>query len=133
MILLNNRLPSYDHVCQLHQPFSFHFCHHSLFIFCFFQLWPNTTKGTSLCTFEKIEIFALSNRRFNKLSNDTKFEMIKLTIDNVYFLLFSLYFANYFGHYLRMNLANKMYLLLYRNTIAKGYYWSWSSLGPVLA
>ena len=31
------------------------------------------TQYNILFTFDKIEIFALSNRRFNKLSNDTKF------------------------------------------------------------
>ena len=35
------------------------------------------------------------------------------SLQSLYFLLFSLYFAIYFGHYLRMNLADKMYLLLY--------------------
>ena len=43
-------------------------------------LWPNTTKGTSCLLFVKIEIFALSNRRFNKLSNDTKFVTIKIIL-----------------------------------------------------
>ena len=50
-----------------------------------------------LCTFEKIEIFVLSNWRFNKISNNTKF--IKLegiilkiqVLQSVNFLLFSLY------------------------------------------
>ena len=78
-----------------------------------------------LSTFEKIEIFALSNWRFNKLSNDTKFvkiEVILLKIQllqSVYILLFSIYFTHYFVHYLRMNLADKMSLLLYWAT----YFW----------
>ena len=55
-------------------------------------------------------MIALSNRRFEKLSNDTKFVQL---LQSVYFLLFSLYFTPYFSHYLRINLANKMYLLLY--------------------
>ena len=72
-----------------------------------------------LSSFEKIEIFALSNRRFNKLSNDSKFikiEVILLKIQvwqSLNFLLFSLYFTHCFVHYLRINLADKMYLLLY--------------------
>ena len=72
-----------------------------------------------LSTFDKIEISALSIRRFNKLSNDTKivkFEVVLLKIhllQSVYFLLFYLYFENYFIHFLRMKLADKMCLLLY--------------------
>ena len=68
-----------------------------------------------LSTFEKIVIFALSNRRFNKLSNYTKFVKIGVILLKIqhlqsqYFLLFSIYFA----HYLRINLADKMSLLLY--------------------
>ena len=71
-----------------------------------------------LSTFEKIEMFALSYRRFNKLSNDTKvikIEVILLKIQvlqSTKFLLFSLYFAHCFAHYLRINLADKMSLLL---------------------
>ena len=48
-----------------------------------------------LSTFEKIEIFALSNSRFNKPSNDTKIMKIEVTLlkvqllQRVYFLLFS--------------------------------------------
>ena len=60
-----------------------------------------------LSTFENIEIVALSKRRFNKLSNDTKF------VPSVYSLLFNLYFTHYFVNYLRINLADKMYILLY--------------------
>ena len=33
-----------------------------------------------LSTFETIEIFALSNRRFNKLSNDTRFIKIEVML-----------------------------------------------------
>ena len=71
-----------------------------------------------LSTCEKIEILALSNRGFNKLSNDTKFIKIKVILLEIpftksIFLLFSVYFANYFVNYLRMDLADKMYLLLY--------------------
>ena len=72
-----------------------------------------------LSTYENIEIFAISNRRFNKLSNDTKFiniEVILLKIQvlqSVTFLLLSLYFTHCFVHYLRIKLAGKMYLLLY--------------------
>ena len=57
-------------------------------------------KGYYLSTFEKIEIFALSYRRFNKLSSDTKFikiEVILLKIQvfqSVNFLLFPLYFTH---------------------------------------
>ena len=35
----------------------------------------------------------------------------------MYFLLFYLYITHYFVHYLRINLADKMYLLLYWVTI----------------
>ena len=76
-----------------------------------------------LSTFEKIEIFALSNIRFNKLSNDTKLikiEVILLKIQvlqSTNFLLFSLYFTHCFVHYLRINLVDKMYLLLYWVTL----------------
>ena len=63
--------------------------------------------------------FALSNRRFNKLSNDNKFVKLKVILlkvqllQSVYFLLFSIYFTHYFAHYLRINLADKMSRLLY--------------------
>ena len=73
-----------------------------------------------LSTFETIEILAWSNRRFNKLYNDTKFvktEVILLKVQllqSVYFLLFSLYFTHCFVHYLRINLADKMSLLMYK-------------------
>ena len=75
-----------------------------------------------LSTFEEIENVALStsNRRFSKLSNDTKFMKIEVTLLKVQllqscinFLLFSLYFTHHFVHCLRINLADKMYLLLY--------------------
>ena len=54
-----------------------------------------------LSTFEKIEIGALSNRRFNQLSNDT------------------IFYTLCFVHYLWINLADKMYLLLYWVTYFK--------------
>ena len=80
---------------------------------------------------KKNEIFALCNKRFNKLSNDTKFvniEVILLKIQVLWcvnFLLFSLYFTNCFVEYLRINLADKMSLLLYWVTYAKCVvYWS---------
>ena len=72
-----------------------------------------------LSTFEKIEIFVFSNWRFKKLSNNTKFIKIKgivlkiQVLPSVNFLLFSLYFTHSFAHYLRINLADKMSLLLY--------------------
>ena len=65
-------------------------------------------------TFEKIKMFALSNRRFNKLSNDTKLIKIEVTLlkiqvlQSTTFLLFSLYLTHCFVHYLRINLANKI-------------------------
>ena len=71
-----------------------------------------------LSTLDKIEMFALSNRIFNKLSNYTKFiniEVIRLKIQvlqSVNFLLFSLYLTHSFAHYLRINLADFMSLLL---------------------
>ena len=52
-----------------------------------------------------------------KLSNDHKFVKIEGILSEIqnlqspYFLLFSLY-LHYFVHYLRINLAGKMYLLL---------------------
>ena len=66
-----------------------------------------------LSTFEKKKrFFALSNRRFNNLSNDTKFIKIEVILLKVQFfsnLLFSLYyFTHYFVHYLRINLADKI-------------------------
>ena len=70
-----------------------------------------------MTTFEKIEIFALSNRRFNKLSIDTKFVKINVillkiqVLQSVSFLLLSLYFTHCFVNYLRINLADKIYLL----------------------
>ena len=74
-------------------------------------------KSYTLSTFEeKNEIFALSNRIFNKLSNETKFVKIEGILSEIqhlqslYFLLFSLYFAHHFVHYLRINLADTMYL-----------------------
>ena len=63
-----------------------------------------------LSTFEKNDIFALSNRRFNKLSNDTKFVKIEVilfestTFTKCEFPLFSLYFTHCFVHYLRISL-----------------------------
>ena len=56
----------------------------------------NKTEGSILSTFEKIEIFALSNRRFDKLSSDSKFVkieaiLLKVRLESVYFLLYSLF------------------------------------------
>ena len=74
-------------------------------------------------TFDKIEIFAY------KLSNYTKFvklEVILLKVQllqSVYFFLFYLYFTHYFVHYLRINLADKMSLLLYWVTNAQATRW----------
>ena len=54
-------------------------------------------------------ICALSNRKFNKLSNDTKFVKIEVILlevqllQSVYFLLFSLYFPHYFVQSLSQN------------------------------
>ena len=66
-------------------------------------MWPNTTKGTSCL----LLIFALSTRRFNKCSNDTKFpnkiEVILLKeqlLQSLYFILFYLYFTHYCVHYI---------------------------------
>ena len=72
-----------------------------------------------LSTFEKIEMFALSNRGFNKLSNDTKFikiEVILFEIQclqsvNSFFFFFIFYIL--FCSLSRINLADKMSLLLY--------------------
>ena len=73
-----------------------------------------------LSTFEKIEIFVLSNRRFNKHSNDTKFikigrdsfENTSFTKCEFPFILFVFYTLFLFAHYLRINLADIMSLLL---------------------
>ena len=68
-----------------------------------------------LSTFKQNEILELSN----KLSNYTKFAKIEVillkiqVLQSVNFLLFSLYFTHCFAHYLRINLADKMSLLLY--------------------
>ena len=52
-------------------------------------------KASSIC--DKIEIFVLSNKRFYKLSNDTKIVQIDMILlQSVYFLLLSLYFTYYF-------------------------------------
>ena len=57
-------------------------------------------KRSILSRFEKIEIFAFSNRIFHKLSNDTKFVEIEVillkvqVLQSVNFLLFSLYFTH---------------------------------------
>ena len=70
------------------------------------------------CLLLKKMRFLHSIRRFNKLSNDTKIIKIEgivlkiQVLQSLYFLLFSIYFAHYFVHYLRMNLADKMSLLL---------------------
>ena len=85
------------------------------------KMGPNTTiLRYIVSTFEKIEILALSNRGFHKLSNDTKIVKIELILLKVplsqlkcVFLFFSLYFAQYFVNYLRINLADKMSLSLY--------------------
>ena len=93
---------------------------------------PIGHKRDILSTFEQIEIFAFSNRRFKKLSNDTKFvkiEMILLKVkllQSVYFLLFSLYYTHYFVHYLRINLADKMYLFIFYTLFCL---WSQNKLG----
>ena len=85
-----------------------------------FVFLPNMTqynKRYILSTFENIEIFALSNRRFNKFSNDIKLVKIILlkiqVLQGMNFLLFSLYFTHCFAHYLRINLSDNMSLLLY--------------------
>ena len=81
-----------------------------------YMLWPNSIQqnaGHLLFTFEKVEIFAISNGAFN---NSWKFlSILEIQfLQSLYFLLFSLYyFAHYFVHYLRINLADKMYLFLY--------------------
>ena len=54
-----------------------------------------------LSNFEKIEIFELSIRRFNKLSNDTKFVKIEVILLKVHY------------HYLRINLTDKMSMYFY--------------------
>ena len=91
------------------------------------HLWPNTTKRTSCLLLRKLRFLhylrfnklSNDNRRFNKLSNDAKFVKIEVILlkrqllQSVYFLLFSLYITHYFAHYLRINLADKMFLLLY--------------------
>ena len=94
-------------------------------------MWPNTTKGTWCLLLRKLR---LSNRWINKLFNDTKFiniEVILLKIQvlqSVNFLLFSLYFTHCFAHYLRINLADIMSLLLYWVT----YTWCMQILYQIL-
>ena len=74
-----------------------------------------------MSTFEKIEICALSNRWINKLSNDTKFsKYLSDTFENTSFtkcefpfIFFIFYPLFCFAHYLRINLADIMSLLLY--------------------
>ena len=75
-------------------------------------------QGTS-CHLKEFESFAIANRGFNKLSNDTQFLKIEMILLEIQLLqsLFkynSFYFFIYIAHhYLRMDLADKMYLLLY--------------------
>ena len=65
------------------------------------------------------EIFALSKKQLNKLSNDTKHTEIELLLlkiwekVGVFFLLLSLYFTSYFAQYLKISLADIRYLLLW--------------------
>ena len=59
-----------------------------------------------LPTFEKIYIFALSNRRFNKLSNDTKFIRIEVMLLKIQ-VLQSVNFLFIFYTLSRINLADK--------------------------
>ena len=58
----------------------------------------------------------------NKLSNDTQFLKIEVILLEIQLLetLYSLYFEHYFVHYLRIDLADKMYLLLYWVTFRSG-------------
>ena len=92
-------------------------------------MWPNTTKGTSCLHLNKLRFLHYltkdfwSNRGFNKISNGTellKIEVILLEIQclpSLNFFSFPLYFALYFVQYLSINLADKMYLLLYWVTL----------------
>ena len=70
-------------------------------------------KRYNLSTLNKIRF--LHYLRFYRLSNDTKCVKIELILlkvqllQSVYFILFYLYFTHYCVHYLRMNLADKMY------------------------
>ena len=84
-----------------------------------YQMWPFTTKGT-LCRFVKsMRFIAISIRKLNKLSNDTKviqIEALQLKIwqkDSVYFLLFPLFLTIYFAQYLKTSLADIKYILLW--------------------
>ena len=52
----------------------------------------NTTKKCILSTFVKVEIFAMSNRGFDKLSNDTQFLKIEVILLEIQ-LLRSLHFS----------------------------------------
>ena len=96
------------------------------------NMWPNTTKGTSCLLLSKFRFLHYLTRGFNKLSNDItfiKFEVILLKIQfiqSVNCLLFSLYFTHCFVHYFRINLSDKMYLLLYWRLL--GHIWSTFSL-----
>ena len=65
--------------------------------------------------FENYEIFAISKRELNKLSDDTnhKIGSPEDMRKRVYFLLFSLFFIIYFAQYLKISLADIRYLLLW--------------------
>ena len=82
------------------------------FCLCVHHVWPNTTKRYILSTFDKVEMFAFSNRRFNKLS---KFINLSDTFENTnlnFLFKKKKKFRHCFAHYLRINLADKMSLLL---------------------
>ena len=53
---------------------------------CGYMSVTQYNKRYSLSTFEKNEIFVLSNRRFNKLSNDIKFVKIDMILLKVQLL-----------------------------------------------
>ena len=79
----------------------------------------NTTKGTCCLLLRKLRFVHYLTDELTSFPYDTKFiniEVILLKIQvlqSVNFHLFSLYFTHCFAHYLRINLADIMSLLLY--------------------
>ena len=95
---------------------------------CLF-MWPNKTKGTSRLLLRKLRFLYYVTEdltSFPMIPNSYKLNegiVLKIQVlQSVNFLLFSLYFTHCFTHYLRINLADKMSLLLY-----------WVTYGPTHA
>ena len=62
---------------------------HSIVLYNCIAYVTQYNKRDILSTFENIEIFALSNRRFNKLPHDTKFIKIEVVLLKIQLLIIS--------------------------------------------